>query len=202
MNYYEDNEIIYGDLNLDKNKKIKDVQNPKKPMKIFTYSRINHFKEFLNEMQAKNTNKVPDNIIEYVKKDLEGKEVNTLFVQQSLKKKNLYKYYEHVPHIKSKIQGKEILPFSADTEKKLTDMFIKINSDYDTIISKHYPTKKSFFSYSYLLYKLCELLGEDQHLDNFSMLPSIEKLIYQDQIWKLFCDEFGWIFISSTNKKN
>jgi len=42
-------------------------------------------------------------------------------------------------------------------------------------------------SYSYVLYKFCELLSEDKYLKYFPLLKSKEKLYQQDVIWKKIC---------------
>jgi hypothetical protein len=46
-----------------------------------------------------------------------------------------------------------------------------------------------------VLYKFCELLGEDQYLQCFPLLKSKEKLYQQDSIWKLICSDLRWEFI-------
>lgn len=62
----------------------------------------------------------------------------------------------------------------------------------------HCPeSRKNFLSYSYVLYKFCELLGEDDFLPCFPLLKSKEKLYQQDVIWKKICNELKWEFIST-----
>ena len=57
--------------------------------------------------------------------------------------------------------------------------------------------RKNFLSYSYVLYKFCELLGEDAFLKYFPLLKSKEKLYQQDQVWQKICKEMRWQFIRS-----
>jgi hypothetical protein len=59
------------------------------------------------------------------------------------------------------------------------------------------PERKNFLSYSFTLYKFCELLGEDSMLVYFPLLKSNEKLYKQDQIWKKICKDLRWEFIPS-----
>ena len=57
-----------------------------------------------------------------------------------------------------------------------------------------------FFSdlnYYYVLYKICELLGEDKFLPFFPMLKDPVKSIEQDEIWKKICAELQWQFIET-----
>ncbi len=73
-------------------------------------------------------------------------------------------------------------------------MFSEIQEPFE----KHCPTtRKNFLSYSYVLYKFCELLGEDSLKQHFPLLKSAEKLYAQDSIWKNICKELGWEFIRS-----
>ena len=58
-------------------------------------------------------------------------------------------------------------------------------------------TRKNFLSYSYVLYKFCQLLDKDEYLKYFTLLKSREKLHLQDQIWKKICEEVNWEFIQS-----
>ncbi len=63
---------------------------------------------------------------------------------------------------------------------------------------KHSPqNRKNFLSYSYVLHKFLELLGEDKYLEYFPLLKSREKLHQQEQTWKKICEELGWQFIRS-----
>ena len=55
--------------------------------------------------------------------------------------------------------------------------------------------RKNFLSYSYVLFKFCELLGEDEYLQYFPLLKSKEKLYQQDLIWKKICTDLLWEFI-------
>ena len=59
------------------------------------------------------------------------------------------------------------------------------------------PNRKNFLSYSYVLHKFCELLEYDYLLPYFPLLKSREKLLQQDQIWKLICADLNWQFIES-----
>jgi len=47
------------------------------------------------------------------------------------------------------------------------------------------------------LYKLCELLGETQFMNDIPMLKDREKIIEQDEIWRKMCVELDWEFIAT-----
>jgi len=78
------------------------------------------------------------------------------------------------------------------TEDKLRKMFKDIQEPFDRNCPKE---RKNFLSYSYVLYKFCELLGEDEFLGCFPLLKSKEKLHHQDVIWKKICKDLQWEFI-------
>ncbi len=82
----------------------------------------------------------------------------------------------------------------AALEARLKQMFAEIQAPF----AKHCPpNRKKFLSYGFTLYKMCELLGEDQYLPYFPLLKSSEKLYAQDKIWKNICKELQWEFIPS-----
>jgi len=57
--------------------------------------------------------------------------------------------------------------------------------------------RKNFLSYSYVLHKFLEILGEDQYIMYFPLLKSREKLHQQEQIWEKICEDLNWQFIKS-----
>jgi hypothetical protein len=73
-------------------------------------------------------------------------------------------------------------------------MFGQIQKPFE----KHCPeNRKNFLSYSYVLYKFCELLGEDEYLPCFPLLKSKEKLYKHDIIWKEITADLGWQWIGT-----
>ena len=65
--------------------------------------------------------------------------------------------------------------------------------DIQAPFEKHCPPeRKNFLSYSYVLYKFCELLGEDEYLEYFPLLKSKEKLYNQDVLFRKICEELRW----------
>lgn len=166
----------------------------------FAYKRMNHFTEWLNSLQAKENTDIPDEVIEAVKAEFKKArtttrgEIKPTKVREFLKKLKLNKYYEHVHHICNQLNGCPAPKLPPALEDRLKKMFAEIQRPFE----KHCPpTRKNFLSYSYTLYKFCELLGEDQYLQYFPLLKSSEKLYLQDQIWRNICKELGWEFIRS-----
>jgi len=166
----------------------------------FAYKRINHFREWLTQIQAKESTIIPEDVIIKILKEIKKERIQSSDditiskIKKYLKTIGYSKYYEHIPIIINKICNKQPLVIDNDTERVLIRMFKMIQSPFE----KHCPpTRKNFLSYSYTLYKLCELIGRKDLLPLFSLLKSREKLFSQDKIWKNICIELNWTFIQS-----
>jgi hypothetical protein len=83
---------------------------------------------------------------------------------------------------------------SREVEEKLRFMFKEIQPSF----VKHCPSdRNNFLSYSYVLYKFCELLELDEYLRYFPLLKNRDKLYAQDKIWELICKDLRWGYIKS-----
>jgi len=167
---------------------------------VYSYKRENHFNEWISQFQAKESTTVPEEVIAKLRTEFRKQKVKELSeithekVKALLKKLGYAKYYEHVPYIATIVSGITPPTMPQALEDKLRLMFHAIQAPFE----KHKPAnRKNFLSYSFVLYKMSELLGEDQYLPCFPLLKSREKLYVQDQIWKKICDELKWEFIST-----
>jgi Poxvirus Late Transcription Factor VLTF3 like len=164
----------------------------------YSYDRKNHFNEWLAQFQAKESTNVPPDVInllrvEFKKQKIQNlKEITHSKVRELLKKLRLNKYYEHVPYISTVLNGINPPSMSQALEDKLRLMFGQIQAPFQ----KHCPAeRKNFLSYSYVLYKFCELLSEDEYIKCFPLLKDKSKIYKHDQIWKKICDELRWEYI-------
>jgi hypothetical protein len=173
-------------------------KEPPKEVCFYAYKRINHFKEILAQFQGKETTQIPPEVIENIKiqikkERIELDQITNLKTKEILKKLGFNKYYEHIPFIKDKLGIKPPV-MSPELEEILCNLFIELQSPY----SKYCPDDRvNFLNYYYTAYKLCELLGEEQYLQDFPMLKDREKRVEQDQIWRKICEELDWEFIST-----
>lgn len=165
---------------------------------ICSYKRENHFNEWVSQFQAKESTSVPPEIITTLRSEFKKQKVKDVSeithekVKVILKRINLSKYYEHVPYITTMLSGITPPTMPPELEHRLRLMFHAIQEPFE----KHKPSdRKNFLSYSFVLYKMCELLGEDQYLPCFPLLKSKEKLYIQDRIWERMCEELQWEFI-------
>ena len=166
----------------------------------FCYKRINHFREWCNQVQGKESTDIPDEIFEKIlaeikkEKIIDLKTITYTKMRDILKRLRINKYYEHINYIINRINGIPTPQFSPELEEKLCNMFRSIQAPF----LKHCPKdRKNFLSYSYVLYKFFQILKLDEYLKYFPLLKSREKLYVQDQIWKKICIELNYEIIPS-----
>ena len=175
-------------------------KDPPREVSYYAYKRINHFNEWLAQIQAKESTDIPQEVFDAILTELKKERITELGniktskIREILKKLKFNKYYEHAPHIMNRINGKNAPVITRETEEKLRHMFIEIQPSFQ----KHCPAGRSnFLSYSYVLYKFCELLELDEYLPNFPILKNRDKLFCQDKIWQKICQDLSWQFIRS-----
>jgi hypothetical protein len=186
--------LVCGDsetIILDEDRQIKDYS---------PYKRLNHFREWLNQFQAKQSPEIPEQVFIDIVKELNKNRITDL---SSLNKKNMKKilkkleynsYYEHVVYIINKLNNLPPPKITQDMEKLFIKMFLKIQDPWKMYKQ---PNRKNLLSYSYVLHKFCELLELDHLLDCFPLHKDPEKIMENDQIWKKICKHLNWQYISS-----
>lgn len=162
---------------------------------VYSYRRENHFNEWVNQFQAKEYTSVPQELIDQLQLEVKKQRIKDKSdlthrkVREMLKKIHMNKYYEHAPYITTILNGVKPPAMPQALEDRLRLMFGQIQKPFE----KHCPeNRKNFLSYSYVLYKFCELLGEDEYLPCFPLLKSKEKLYKHDIIWKKITADLGW----------
>ncbi len=187
--------------------KYQDTQNNKgeyseevEVLSPFAYKRINHFKEWISTLIAREGSGPPQEVIDELLRELKKDKVETRDevteerIKGYLKKLKHAKLYEHIPAIIFKICGVPPPQISPRLEAKLIEMFQQIQNPFE----KHAPkARKNFLSYSYTIHKMLELLKQSQLVDKLPLLKSREKLYQQDVIWKGVCSELKWRYIAS-----
>jgi hypothetical protein len=175
-------------------------KDPPREVSYYTYKRINHFNEWLAQFQAKESTEIPQEVFDAImvelKKEriLDTRSLKRTKIREILKKLKLNKFYEHVPHIINRLNGLNAPVMSREVEEKLRYMFREIQPSFQ----KHCPEgRNNFLSYSYVLYKFCELLELDEYLSCFPLLKNRDKLYVQDKIWEQICKELKWQYVRS-----
>jgi hypothetical protein len=173
-------------------------KDPPREMSYYAYKKINHLNELLAQFQAKETTEISNTILDQIRAELRKEHITDMSklkpskLKEVIKKLKLNRFYDHVAHILNRLNGISAPVLSREVEEKLRFMFKEIQSSF----VKHCPAKRSnFLSYSFVLYKFCELLELDEYLPCFPLLKSREKLHMQDKIWQKICEDMDWEFI-------
>jgi len=157
------------------------------------YIRLNHFKEILSQFQAKETTKIPDEVIDAIRKRIQKErrnisEINYKEMRNILSILGYNKYFEHIQYINSMLG---IQPPVMDDEliETLCILFIEIQQPWALFCP---ITRTNFFNYTYILCQLCILLDQRQYLPYIPMMKDRIKQLEQDMIWKKVCDYLDW----------
>lgn len=176
---------------LDEDRQIKDYS---------PYRRINHFREWLNQFQAKQSPEIPEEVYQGIIIELNKNRINNYNdlnkkkMKLILKKLGYNSFYEHIHYIINKLSNLPPPKITRDMEKIFIKMFTKIEGPWELYKQ---PGRKNFLSYSYVLYKFCELLELDHLLECFTLHKDPNKLMENDDIWKKICTSLNWEFICS-----
>jgi hypothetical protein len=176
-------------------------KDPPREVSYYAYKRINHFNECLAQFQAKETTEIPQEVYDQIYSQIKKQRIINMTtikpakIREILKKLDLSQYYEHIPYILNRLNGKKVLTMDRETEEKLRFIFKEIQPSFE----RHKPADRhNFISYHYYLYKICELLELDDFLPCFNLLKNRDKLYDQDIIWKNICKDMQWQFIRTT----
>jgi hypothetical protein len=173
-------------------------KDPPREMSYYAYKKINHLNEWLAQFQAKETTEISAATLDLIRAELKKERITDMSklkpskLKEVIKKLKLNRCYDHVAHVLNRLNGISAPVLSREIEEKLRFMFKEIQFSF----VKHCPKKRSnFLSYSFVLYKFCELLELDDYLPCFPLLKSREKLYMQDKIWQKICEDMNWQFI-------
>tara|TARA_R110002012_G_scaffold201651_1_gene370662 strand:- start:133 stop:1137 length:1005 start_codon:yes stop_codon:yes gene_type:complete len=164
------------------------------------YKKENHLNEWILQFQGREATNIPTEVIEQLRSEFKKQKIKKISeisrekVRLLLKKLKLTKYYEHSTHITHILNGLKPPEMSQELEDRLRLMFKEIQEPFQKACP---PDRNNFLSYSYVLYKFCELLSQDEYLPFFPLLKSKEKLHQQDIIWQKICKEVKWEYIST-----
>lgn len=166
----------------------------------FSYKRVNHFNDWMAQVQARENNSAPDEVLEMVMAELVARrvsrteEITIPLVRDVLKRLKLRKAYEHVTQIVCRLTGQPPPRLHPHLEECCRIMFIQIQPSFE----RHKGRRKNMLSYSYTLFKFLQLLGvEDIPMLHFSLLKSKQKLEKQDEIFAKIAHDLDWEFIPS-----
>jgi hypothetical protein len=175
-------------------------KEPPKEISYFAYKRINHFNEWLNQIQGKETTDIPEEVYDKILMEIQKERITNMAdvgpakLKDILRRLRLNKYYEHSSYIITKLNGATMPHMPPELEDQLRNMFRQVQVPF----LRHAPSKRrNFLSYAFCIYKFLQLLERDEYLQYFPLLKSREKLQVQDNIFKKICEDLNWHFIKS-----
>jgi hypothetical protein len=175
-------------------------KDPPKEITYFAYKRINHLNEWISQIQGKESTDIPAEIYDKILLEIRKQRITNMAditaskIKEILKRLGCNKYYEHIPHIMSRLNGAPSISLTPEIEEKLRQMFKMIQIPFFKYAPK---SRKNFLSYSYTIHKCLQLLELDSYLKYFPLLKSREKTFQMDEVWQKICQELNWQFIAS-----
>jgi hypothetical protein len=167
----------------------------------FSYKKITHLMECIEQCQGKERTEIPKEVFNKLLKKIKSerivdkRELTNEKIKIFLKELNLNNYYEHIPYIQKKLKGQK----PPEIPDYLEERIIKMFKDVQIAFKKCRPDeRKNFPSYSYVLHKCIQLIGDhDELLIYFPLLKSKNRLQEIDRIWNNICQILDWKFIAS-----
>lgn len=168
----------------------------------YMYKRQNHFKTWLKRTQGKETTTIDKEVVDSVRVELKKQRIDDMTtvshtkVREILKKLRMNKHYNNCVQITSIITGITPPQMTNEQEMALLQMFDAIQEPFQEIIQSE--PRQNMLSYSFLIHKFLEIMSWDEYLPYFPLLRSVDKIQYQDWIWRKLCTKVGFEYIKST----
>ena len=162
------------------------------------YHRLDHFKEVLGQFQGREGKEIPREIIreirlrllkKYDSIDAVSSDVTMEDLKNVMREMKLTKFMENFYYIMFVLTGKQLPYIKREIEDKIVRMFKMVDRVWCSIKKDN---RNSFMNYYYILYKLLELMGQDELLPQVPLLKTLVRLRQHDIMWKRVCDELGW----------
>ncbi len=165
----------------------------------FSYRRYDHFVEWINKFQNSRKNKIPDQLYEDVRKELDRTKcdsftVNKPTISRILKKTGHSKYNSQAQHVMNTINNTPTPKLPQFVVDKMKIMFKRIQRPFEICCP---IGRTNFLSYAYIIRKFLELLNQPKYVEYFPLLKSREKLYFQDLLWKSMCLHLKWKYNAS-----
>ena len=130
------------------------------------YKRYNHFCDCLANIQGKESFKVSEDVINNIFKEIIRERMENSLeklteadIKRYLKKHRKLRYYNHATQILYRITKIPPLQMTSIMEEKMKMRFLQIQEPFELFKGKN---RRNFFSYSYIIYKFCQILGYNE----------------------------------------
>ena len=163
------------------------------------YKREDHFKEVLAQFQGNDCKDLPLDVLDQIRAELgaDGK-AGVTEIKCILRKLKLTKYVENANSITFALTGQQPPYIKREIQDKMLKTFKQIVRVWEGLATDE---RQSFLSYYYVIYKLLELMGQDELLPKVPLLKTPLRIRHHDIIWAQICDELNWTFKSTLPPK-
>jgi hypothetical protein len=165
--------------------------------------KVNSFRDFLHNLQGKKQLPVVANFIEKFKNTLIAEGIDPVAlckkdIMEKLVATKNRKFSRFIDIIFSGLHGCDSIKMSLALEIKFASRFQSIIDPYE----RNRPAyRKHFLSYSYCAWQFCRLEDTVEFMGLFKLLKDRKKIVQQDTIFKMICDELNWNFESPLSQK-
>jgi hypothetical protein len=202
-------ERCYSQTTLSNNPERPSIKDPPAESRsLYEYKRFTHFCDWLANLQGKESHVVPDDVIDGVIREIRRKKMDDKLDElteddikgflKKYKSQGYDRYYDHATQILFRITEIPPIQMTPEMEHNLQLMFVQIQEPFEL----YKNGRTNFSSYSYIIYKCCQLLGYTEFLPKLRLHKNLAKVYEHDMIWKRICqhlggEEMGWKFIKS-----
>jgi hypothetical protein len=169
----------------------------------YRYKRITHLRErMLNCFALKMVN-FPDTIQEDIVKELEKQSlapshITLEWVEGVMKLYGYNQYVKYATYLYKNIGGHFEHSVDLPLQQKIELMFHQVEDCFleirNTAINPLQKTRKSLFSYPYILKQILLLLDRPELAQYFKLLKNNKKVREFDEIWEKICERMEWKF--------
>jgi hypothetical protein len=167
------------------------------------YERISHFKEFIARLEGSERTEIPQIVVHTLLQQCmihridplrEPERVTYTFVRTALQRTGYCQFFENSTQLISLLTKRQPRRFLQEEKDLLTSIFREIQAPFE----KHKGKRKNFLSYSFTLYKICELLGMREMLPYLPLLKAPSNLLAADLLWEKICNDLQYEFIRTS----
>lgn len=158
------------------------------------YKRVCHFRAWLKRIQGIEKNKITAADIATIKEHFRKENHKTVHywnVRNTLRELHMNKYYSHTVFIMSQLRGCPLVRMERNQEQLLVQDFMQLQETFNSVQHR----RVNMLSYPFLIKKLCELRGWMQMAETIPTLKSSTRILLQDELWKIICEQKNWPFI-------
>jgi hypothetical protein len=167
------------------------------------YERIAHFKEFIARLEGTERTEIPEVVVNTLLLQCamhridpirEHERVTYTFVRGALQRTGFCQFFENTTQLIGLLTKRQSRRFTDEEKAQLTRIFREIQVPFE----RHKGKRKNFLSYSFTLYKLCELLGMREFLPYLPLLKAPANLLAADALWEKICHDLDYEFVRTS----